>query len=117
MANLPPSSGMVTRAGNRDGSASQQNDATDSCAGGGPCACRHALHIDKLEPPALAPSDRRTARLDSIVHHIGLALGERPAASFAKRLMLPVSKDTMLGAVFRVGKADPRRLHLRAVES
>jgi hypothetical protein len=31
----------------------------------------------------------RTARLDSIVHHLGLALGGRPAAGFAKRLTLP----------------------------
>jgi len=28
----------------------------------------------------LAPSARRTTRLDSIVHHLGLALGGRPAA-------------------------------------
>jgi hypothetical protein len=27
---------------------------------------------------------------------LGLALGGRPAASFAKRLMLPVSNDTLL---------------------
>jgi len=33
--------------------------------------------------------------------HLGLALGGRPAASFAKRLMLPVSKDTLLRVVRR----------------
>lgn len=44
----------------------------------------------------LAPSARRTASLDSIVHHLGLALGGRSAAGFAKRLMLPVSNDTLL---------------------
>jgi zinc-finger of transposase IS204/IS1001/IS1096/IS1165 len=38
---------------------------------------------------ALAPWARRTARLDLVVHHLGLALGGRPAASFARRLMLP----------------------------
>jgi transposase len=42
-----------------------------------------------------------SARLDSIVHHLGLALGGRPAAGFAKRLMLPVSKDTLLRVVRR----------------
>jgi transposase len=42
---------------------------------------------------------RRTSRLDCIVHHLGLALGGRPAASFAKRLMLPVSIDTVLRVV------------------
>jgi transposase len=29
----------------------------------------------------------RTARLDGFVHHLGLALGGRPAACFAKRLL------------------------------
>ncbi|MET3299212.1 hypothetical protein ABIE86_000079 [Bradyrhizobium diazoefficiens] len=49
----------------------------------------------------LAPSARRTVRLGSIVHHIGPALGGRPAAAFAKQLMLPVSKDTLLRVVRR----------------
>ena len=35
-----------------------------------------------------------TARLDHIMHHLALALGGRSAASFARRLMLPVSNDT-----------------------
>src|SRR5664279_6565237 len=41
--------------------------------------------------------------------HLGLALGGRPAASFAKRLMLPVSNDTLLRVVRRrtVPRADP----------
>jgi len=51
----------------------------------------------------LAPWGRRTARLDHIVHHLGLVLGGRPAASFARRLMLPVSKDTLLRVVRRRG--------------
>ena len=59
----------------------------------------------------LAPSARRTTRLDSIVHHLGLALGGRPAAGFAKRLMLPVSKDTLLRVIRRRSRpsADPLR--------
>jgi len=52
----------------------------------------------------LAPWARRTSRLDHIVHHLGLALGGRPAASFAQRLMLPVSNDTLLRVVRRRGK-------------
>jgi transposase len=44
--------------------------------------------------------------LEHIVHHLGLALGGRPAASFAKRLMLPVSNDTLLRVVRR--RASPR---------
>jgi transposase len=51
----------------------------------------------------LAPWARRTARLDHIVHHLGLALGGRPAASFARRLMLPVSNDRLLRVVRRRG--------------
>ena len=47
------------------------------------------------------PRSRRTARLECVVHHLGLALGGRPAASFAKRLMLPVSNDTLLRVVRR----------------
>jgi transposase len=39
--------------------------------------------------------------LECIIHHLGLALGGRPAASFAKRLMVPVSNDTLLRVVLR----------------
>src|SRR3984885_11107266 len=51
---------------------------------------------------ALKPWARRTGRLDLVVHHLGLALGGRPAASFARRLMLPVSNDTLLRVVRRL---------------
>jgi transposase len=36
-----------------------------------------------------------------IVHYLGLALGGRPAAAFANRLMIPVSNDTLLRVVRR----------------
>jgi transposase len=39
--------------------------------------------------------------MECIVHHLGLALGGRPAAGFAKRLMMPVSNDTLLRVVRR----------------
>jgi transposase len=60
----------------------------------------------------LAPSARRTARLDGIVHHLGLVLGGRPAAIFAKRLMLPVSNDTLLRVVRRRSRppSDPLKI-------
>jgi len=51
----------------------------------------------------LTPWARRTGRLEGLVHHLGLALGGRPGASFAKRLMLPVSNDTLLRVVRRRG--------------
>ena len=52
--------------------------------------CGRQIFTERFAEGVLAPSARRTARLDSIVHHLGLALGGRPAASFAKRLMMPV---------------------------
>jgi hypothetical protein len=36
-----------------------------------------------------------------VVHHLGLGLGGRPALDFARRLMLPVSNDTVLRVVFK----------------
>ncbi len=38
---------------------------------------------ERFPEGVLAPSARRTTRLDCIVHHLGLALGGRPAALFA----------------------------------
>ncbi len=35
------------------------------------------------------------------MHHLGLALGGRPGQGFARRLLLPVSKDTLLRVVRR----------------
>ncbi|MER8563187.1 hypothetical protein [Mesorhizobium sp. M0578] len=55
----------------------------------------------------LAPLSRRTGRLETIVHHLGLALGGRPAAAFADRLMVPVSNDTLLRIVRR--RTEPPR--------
>ncbi|HDZ72618.1 MAG TPA: hypothetical protein ENH55_07515, partial [Aurantimonas coralicida] len=47
----------------------------------------------------VAQRARRTGRMECIVHHLGLALGGRPAACFAQRLMMPVSNDTLLRVV------------------
>ena len=65
--------------------------------------CSRQVFTERFAEGMLAPSARRTARLDSIVHHLGLVLGGRPAASFARRLMLPVSNDTLLRVVRRRG--------------
>ena len=67
-------------------------------------SCRRAIFTERFSAEVLAPWARRTARLDSLVHHLGLALGGRPAASFARRLMFPVSDDTLLRAVRRRGR-------------
>jgi transposase len=65
--------------------------------------CGRRVFAERFDADMLAPWARRTARLDHIVHHLGLALGGRPAASFARRLMVPVSKDTLLRVVRRRG--------------
>jgi transposase len=65
--------------------------------------CGRRIFTERFDDGLLAPWARRTVRLDYIVHHLGLALGGRPAASFARRLMLPVSNDTLLRVVRRRG--------------
>lgn len=65
--------------------------------------CGRRIFAERFAQDVLAPWARRTARLDHIVHYLGLALGGRPAASFARRLMLPVSNDTLLRVVRRRG--------------
>ena len=63
--------------------------------------CNRQIFAERFRE--LAPWARRTARLDTIVQHLGLALGGRPAAGFARRLMIPVSNDTLLRVVRRRG--------------
>ena len=63
--------------------------------------CRRRIFAERFEDEIVAERSRRTSRLDCIVHHLGLALGGRPAAGFAKRLMVPVSNDTLLRVVRR----------------
>jgi transposase len=63
--------------------------------------CGRQIFAERFDDGVIAPSARRTVRLDCIVHHLGLALGGRPAAGFARRLMLPVSNDTLLRVVRR----------------
>jgi transposase len=63
--------------------------------------CRTRIFTERLDRGIALSSARRTVRLECIVRHLGLALGGRPAASLARRLMLPVSKDTLLRVVRR----------------
>ncbi|RWB91472.1 MAG: transposase, partial [Mesorhizobium sp.] len=51
-----------------------------------------------------------------IVHHLGLALGGRPAAAFADRLMMPVSKDTLLRVVRRRTEQRPDELAIIGID-
>jgi transposase len=63
--------------------------------------CPRRIFAERLETTVGGPFARRTARLEGIVHHLGLALGGRPGQSFARRLLLPVSNDTLLRVVRR----------------
>lgn len=63
--------------------------------------CRRSIFAEPLGKAVAGRFARRTGRLETIVHHLGVALGGRPAATLAKRLMLPVSKDTLLRVVRR----------------
>ncbi|MFZ0526060.1 MAG: ISL3 family transposase [Xanthobacteraceae bacterium] len=74
--------------------------------------CGQRIFTERFAEGVLAPSARRTSRLDGIIHHLGLALGGRPAAIFAKRLMLPVSNDTLLRVVRRRSRppSDPLKV-------
>jgi transposase len=64
-------------------------------------SCRRRIFAERFDDGTVAARCRRTTRLECIVHHLGLALGGRPAAGFAKRLMVPVSNDTLLRVVRR----------------
>src|ERR1700675_842711 len=42
--------------------------------------CRRRIFAERFDGAVLAERSRRTSRLDCVVHHLGLALGGRPAA-------------------------------------
>src|SRR6266852_1550317 len=78
--------------------------------------CRRRIFAEPLGDAVAGRSARRTTRLEAIVHHLGIALGGRPAAALARRLMLPVSKDTLLRAVRRHAAADSSPLHVIGID-
>ena len=61
--------------------------------------CPARIFAERFSPAFAGPYARRTARLQGLVRHLGLALGGRPAQALAGRLLLPVSKDTFLRSV------------------
>ncbi len=67
----------------------------------GNAGCPRMIFAEPLAETVAPRAARRTSRLEGIVHHLGIALGGRPAASLARRLMLPVSRDTLLRVVRR----------------
>ena len=78
--------------------------------------CGRRIFSEQFGPNILARYGRRTERLETIVHHLGLALGGRPAAAFALRLMVPVSNDTLLRVVRRRKRARNDKLSVIGID-
>lgn len=53
--------------------------------------CGRRIFCEQFDSGVLARYGRRTQQLETIVHHLGLALGGGPAAALAGRLIVPVS--------------------------
>ena len=74
--------------------------------------CPTRTFAERFSPAVTRPHGRRTARLQGLVRHLGLALGGRPAQALAGRLLLPVSKDTFLrsvrAAAEQTARSEPR---------
>jgi transposase len=65
--------------------------------------CPRQIFAERLDERLAQPWSRRSARLQEIVHYVALMLGGRPGQNLARRLLLPVSNDTLLRAVRRRG--------------
>ncbi len=75
--------------------------------------CGMRIFAERLPASVTQPHGGRTARLQGLVRHLGLALGGRPAQALARRLLLPASKDTFLRgarAVREEAAGDPPRV-------
>lgn len=75
--------------------------------------CQQRILAERFEDNVVAERSRRTARLECLAHHPGLALAGRSAAGFAKRRMVSISNDTLLRVVRR--RASPREHSLDVV--
>ena len=63
--------------------------------------CSQRIFTERFGRGILRPWGRHTARVDDLLHHLDLALGGRPAARFARRLMMTAGNDTPLRLVRR----------------
>jgi transposase len=79
-------------------------------------SCQRRIFAEQLGDAVAERSSRRTSRFEAIVHHLGIALGGRPAAALARRLMLPVSKDTLLRVVRRHATRDRSPLRVIGID-
>lgn len=79
-------------------------------------SCGRRIFAESPGNAIASRSARRTSRLETVVHHLGIALGGRPAAALARRLMLPVSKDTLLRVVRRRATCDTAPLRVIGID-
>ena len=63
--------------------------------------CPRKIFVERLDMSIAVPFARRTARMENVVHRLGLALGGRPGHNLAEKLAILVSKDTLLRTVRR----------------
>ena len=68
--------------------------------------CEHRIFAERL-PAVAGLYAQRTARVGSLQHHIGLALGGKAGARLAERIGTPVSGATLLRLVRRGAPATP----------
>jgi len=78
--------------------------------------CERRIFAERFNDTIVAKRARRTARLEGLVHLLGLALGGRPASGFAKRLMIPASNDTLLRVVRRRARTCTQTLHVIEID-
>ncbi len=79
-------------------------------------SCTKRIFVERFPADILPAFARRTARLEQVVHHLGLALGGRPAAGLARRLCLPVSRDTLLRVIRRRAAPKPDALNVVGID-
>lgn len=78
--------------------------------------CQQRIFAERFGEGLFGMRARRTTRLEVLVRHLDLALGGRPAANFARRLMLPVSNDTLLRVVRRHARSPTEALVIMGVD-
>lgn len=62
-------------------------------------SCPRKVFAERPDTGITRPYARRTTRLQKLVRCLGVALGGRPGQGMARRLLFPVSKDTLLRSV------------------
>ena len=78
--------------------------------------CPAKIFAERFPPDVTQPHARRTSRLQGLVRHLGLALGGRPAQALATRLLLPVSKDTILRSIRNTAEAAKDELRVIGID-